>query len=104
MSSADSSLTPAESIKPSKRSRPQGDRATISMHHIAERFRRAREEAGLTLREVAERAELAPSTIQKIENQRIVPWPSRWAEAGMIYDRAPQPSGPQRKELGVAAA
>ena len=73
MSSADSSLTPAESIKPSKRSRPQGDRATISMHLIAERFRRAREEAGLTLREVAERAELAPSTIQKIENQRIVP-------------------------------
>ncbi len=73
MSTTDSSQTPTESIKPSKRSRPPGDRATISMHLIAQRFRRAREEAGLTLRETAERAELAPSTIQKIENQRIVP-------------------------------
>ena len=46
---------------------------TVSVHRIAERFRRGREEAGLTLREAAERAGLAPSTIQKIENHKIVP-------------------------------
>ncbi len=45
----------------------------ISLRRIADRFRRAREEAGLTLREVAERAGLAPSTVQKIENRKIVP-------------------------------
>ena len=44
-----------------------------SLRRIADRFRRAREEAGLTLREVAERAGLAPSTIQKIESHKIVP-------------------------------
>ena len=46
---------------------------TISLHRIAERFRRAREEAGLSLREVAERADLASSTVQKIENCKIIP-------------------------------
>lgn len=46
---------------------------TASLHRIAERFRRAREEAGLTLRQVAERASIAPSTVQKIENCKIVP-------------------------------
>jgi transcriptional regulator with XRE-family HTH domain len=46
---------------------------TISMHRIAERFRHARKEAGLSLREAAKRADLAPSTVQKIENNKIVP-------------------------------
>ena len=45
----------------------------VSVHRIAERFRRGREELGLTLRQAAERAGLAPSTIQKIENHKIVP-------------------------------
>lgn len=45
----------------------------VSVHRVAERFRRAREEAGLSLCELAERAGLAPSTIQKIENHKIVP-------------------------------
>ena len=45
----------------------------VSVHRIAERFRRGREESGLTLRQAAERAGLAPSTIQKIENHKIVP-------------------------------
>ncbi len=49
------------------------EQLTVSLYRIAERFRRAREEAGLTLRQVAERAGLAPSTIQKIENRKIVP-------------------------------
>ncbi len=51
----------------------QSDRVTISVRKAAEKFRRAREQAGLTLRELAEKAGLAPSTIQKIENSRIVP-------------------------------
>ena len=45
----------------------------ISVRMAAERFRRAREEAGLTLRELGEKAGLAPSTIQKIENSRLIP-------------------------------
>lgn len=51
----------------------QGDRVTISLRKAAEKFKRAREEAGLTLRDLAEKAGLAPSTIQKIENSRLVP-------------------------------
>lgn len=49
------------------------DQLLRSLRRIADRFRRAREEAGLTLREVAQRAGLAPSTIQKIESHKIVP-------------------------------
>lgn len=49
------------------------DSQTISLHRIAERFRQAREEAGMSLREAAERADLAPSTVQKIETNKIVP-------------------------------
>ena len=44
-----------------------------SLRQAAEKFRRAREEAGFTLRELAERAGLAPSTILKIENSKLVP-------------------------------
>ncbi len=51
----------------------QSDPVTISLRKAAEKFKRTREEAGLTLRELAEKAGLAPSTIQKIENSRIVP-------------------------------
>jgi transcriptional regulator with XRE-family HTH domain len=40
---------------------------------MAERLRRAREEAGLTLRQVADRAGLAPSTVQKVESGKIIP-------------------------------
>lgn len=49
------------------------ERIRVSIRKAAERFRRAREEAGLTLRELSEKAGLAPSTIQKIENSKIIP-------------------------------
>jgi len=49
------------------------ERVRTSLRQAAEKFRRAREEAGLTLRELAERAGLAPSTILKIENSKLVP-------------------------------
>jgi transcriptional regulator with XRE-family HTH domain len=49
------------------------ERVRVSLHKAAERFRRAREEAGLSLRDVAEKAGLAPSTIQKIENSKLIP-------------------------------
>ncbi len=48
-------------------------RVRTSLRQAAEKFRRAREEAGLTLRELGERAGLAPSTILKIENSKLVP-------------------------------
>ncbi len=64
--------TPA-SAPQGKPSNDGDDQLTVSLYRIAERFRRAREEAGLTLRQVAQRAGLAPSTIQKIENRKIVP-------------------------------
>ena len=76
---ASGTATPARraSIVPlrgrSKQSAPPDEQLATSLHRIAERFRRAREEAGLTLRRVAERADLAPSTVQKIENCKIVP-------------------------------
>ncbi len=54
-----------------KRSREE--RLRTSLRQAAEKFRRAREEAGLTLRELGERAGLAPSTILKIENSKLVP-------------------------------
>lgn len=54
--------------------RHQTDAAlAASLHKMAERLRRAREEAGLTLRQVAARANLAPSTVQKVESGKIVP-------------------------------
>jgi transcriptional regulator with XRE-family HTH domain len=40
---------------------------------MTERIRRAREEAGLTLRQLADRAGVAASTIQKVESGKIVP-------------------------------
>lgn len=49
------------------------ERVRVSIRKAAERFRRAREEAGLTLRELGEKAGLAPSTIQKIENSKLIP-------------------------------
>jgi transcriptional regulator with XRE-family HTH domain len=49
------------------------ERIRVSIQKAAERFRRAREESGLTLRELGEKAGLAPSTIQKIENSKLIP-------------------------------
>jgi transcriptional regulator with XRE-family HTH domain len=49
------------------------ERVRVSIRKAAERFRRAREEAGLTLRDLGEKAGLAPSTIQKIENSKLIP-------------------------------
>jgi len=48
------------------------------LHHlllseVARRFRAARREAGLSLRQAAERAGIAASTVHKIETGRIVP-------------------------------
>lgn len=40
---------------------------------MAEKFRRARDESGLTLRQLAERARLSASTVQKVETGKIVP-------------------------------
>jgi len=49
------------------------ERIRVSIRKAAERFRRAREEAGLTLRQLGEKAGLAPSTILKIENSQLIP-------------------------------
>jgi len=43
------------------------------IQRMARRIRRAREEAGLTLQELARRSDLAPSTIQKVETLQMVP-------------------------------
>jgi transcriptional regulator with XRE-family HTH domain len=43
------------------------------IRRMAQRIRRAREEAGWTLQELARRAELAASTIQKVETLQMVP-------------------------------
>jgi transcriptional regulator with XRE-family HTH domain len=40
---------------------------------MAEKFARAREEAGLSLRELAKRADLSASTILKVERSQLVP-------------------------------
>jgi transcriptional regulator with XRE-family HTH domain len=52
---------------------PVPDRCRISLRKAAEKFRRAREDAGLTLRELAEKAGLAPSTVLKVERSQVVP-------------------------------
>ena len=52
---------------------PVPDRHHISLRKAAEKFRRAREEAGLSLRELAEKAGLAPSTVLKVERSQVVP-------------------------------
>lgn len=49
------------------------DRARVSIRKAAEKFRRAREDAGLSLRELAEKAGLSPSTILKVETSRVIP-------------------------------
>ncbi|GIW42405.1 MAG: cupin [Candidatus Binatia bacterium] len=49
------------------------DRHHISLRKAAEKFRRAREEAGLSLRELGEKAGLAPSTILKVERSQVIP-------------------------------
>ncbi len=48
-------------------------RDRLSVRRVAERFQVARREAGLSLRQVAEKAGLAASTIHKIEAGRLVP-------------------------------
>ncbi|GIW42984.1 MAG: DNA-binding protein [Candidatus Binatia bacterium] len=53
--------------------REREERLRTSLRQAAEKFRRAREEAGLTLRELGQKAGLAPSTILKIENSKLVP-------------------------------
>jgi len=40
---------------------------------ISQRVRRWREEKGLTLQQLAERSELAPSTVQKVETGQMIP-------------------------------
>jgi transcriptional regulator with XRE-family HTH domain len=52
---------------------PAGERHRVSIRKAAEKFRRAREEAGLSLRELAEKAGLAPSTVLKVERSQVVP-------------------------------
>ncbi len=54
---------------------PAGDggRHHISIRKAAEKFRRTREEAGLSLRELAEKASLAPSTVLKVERSQVIP-------------------------------
>lgn len=52
---------------------PTDDRYHLSLRKAAEKFRRAREEAGLSLRDLAEKAGLAPSTILKVERSHMVP-------------------------------
>jgi transcriptional regulator with XRE-family HTH domain len=56
-------------------SAPAANAATIDeeLSRIAERLRRWREEAGLTLQELAGRAGIATSTVQKIETAQMVP-------------------------------
>ncbi|MGH7822890.1 MAG: helix-turn-helix domain-containing protein [Candidatus Binatia bacterium] len=49
------------------------DRARVSIRRAAEKFRRAREDAGLSLRELGEKAGLSPSTILKVERSRVIP-------------------------------
>lgn len=47
--------------------------ADPEIQRMARRIRRAREDAGLTLQELARRADLAASTIQKVETLQMVP-------------------------------
>jgi transcriptional regulator with XRE-family HTH domain len=52
---------------------PAAERHRISIRKAAEKFRRAREDAGLSLRELGEKAGLAPSTVLKVERSQVVP-------------------------------
>lgn len=52
---------------------PITDRHRLSLRKAAEKFRRAREDAGLSLRDLAEKAGLAPSTVLKVERSHMVP-------------------------------
>lgn len=47
--------------------------AFVSIRKAAEKFRRAREDAGLSLRDLGRKAGLSPSTILKIETSRVIP-------------------------------
>jgi transcriptional regulator with XRE-family HTH domain len=49
------------------------DRARVSIRKAAEKFRRAREEAGLSLRDLGKKAGLSPSTILKVETSAVIP-------------------------------
>lgn len=50
-----------------------GEAVEAEIARIGRRIRRWREEAGLTLGELAERSGVAPSTIQKVESYQMVP-------------------------------
>ncbi len=54
-------------------SRAGGAAVEAEIARIGRRIRRWREEAGLTLQELAERSGVAPSTIQKVESCQMVP-------------------------------
>jgi len=45
----------------------------VSIRRAAEKFARAREEAGLSLRELAKIAGLSPSTVLKVERSQLIP-------------------------------
>ena len=52
---------------------PVGRVVDAELARISQRIRRWREEAGLTLQDLARRSELATSTIQKVETAQMVP-------------------------------
>jgi transcriptional regulator with XRE-family HTH domain len=55
------------------RERKREEVVATSLQLLARRLRQARQEAGISLRELAKRAGVAASTIQKIERGRLVP-------------------------------
>jgi transcriptional regulator with XRE-family HTH domain len=51
----------------------QEDSVRISLRKAADKFRRTRLEAGLSVRQLADKAELSPSTVLKIEKHSLTP-------------------------------
>ncbi len=49
------------------------ERHRISVRQVAQKFRRTRQEAGLSVRQLAEKAGLSPSTVLKLEKGELIP-------------------------------
>jgi transcriptional regulator with XRE-family HTH domain len=74
--------------QPAKGSREQGT-VDAEITRIAQRVRRWRDEAELTLQELARRSRVAASTIQKVETQQMVPTIGVLLKIARGLDRTP---------------
>lgn len=84
------SAAPRSSAARRPSQRINSDAMEPSLRLIAARVKRWREEAGMTLKELAEQACVSPSTVHKVENRQVSPTVSVLLRIAHGLDRSPE--------------